>query len=141
MKKLIINLILVIISIPLTLFFGVIGFIYFHLKMIIWTFRYKKLGLKKAIHEISKYYWLVALSIDQTANVITQYWFNDWMLKDSKIYPYGHPDQTVSHVTGYNYVNNNYRIILKWVAKFLNFLDKKHVENAAVNEQYTNKYN
>ena len=137
MKKLIINLILAIISIPLTIGFGVIAFIYTHIKMFIWLFRF---GFKKVINELGRYYWLIALSIDQTANVLCQHWFNDWMLKDSKKYPYGHPDQTISHVTGYNYVNPNYRKILKIVARILNFLDKRHVENAAVNEQYTNKY-
>ena len=137
MKRLLINLLLAVISLPLTVFFGTIAIVYTHIKMLIRLFRF---GPKKVIKELSRYYWLIALSIDQTANVINQYWFNDWMLGDSKIYPYGHPDQTVSHVTGYNYVKGNTRIILKIVAKILNFLDKNHVQNAAVNEQYTNKY-
>ena len=137
MKRLLVNLLLALISVPLTVFFGILAIIYTHIKMFIWLFRF---GPKKVIRKLGEYYWLVALSVDQTANVINQYWFNDWMLGDSKIYPYGHPDQTVSHVTGVNYVKGNTRTILKIVAKILNFLDKNHVQNAAVNEQYTNKY-
>jgi len=138
MKKILINLLLVLIAKLLILVCGSIALVYFHIKMLIWLFRF---GWSKTRDYMVEYYWLMALSIDQTGGVICKDWFNDWMLKDSKVYKYGHPDQTVSHVTGVNNKKNNLRLIGRVLAKILNFIDKNHVEKAAVNEQYTNKYN
>ena len=105
--------------------------------MVAWLIRF---GPGKVIKELSNYYWLIGLSVDQTANAICQYWFNDWMLKDSKDYPFGHPDQTVSHVIGINYGLGNQRFIGRIIGRFLNFLDKNHMQKAADNEQYSNTY-
>ncbi len=135
-KRIIINLILALISVPLAVLFGTLGVVYTHIKMLVWLFRF---GFKKTGVALNRYYWLIALSVDQTAGVICQHWFNDWMLIDSKKYPFGHPDKTISHITGVNYVNNNVRFIAKVVGKLLNFLDKKHVQNAAINDQFTDK--
>lgn len=133
----IINFILLLVARLLIKLLAPLSFIYFHLKMIVWLVRF---GKTKTLKYMSEYYLVLAISIDQTGNVLCKDLFNDWMLKDSKRYKYGHPDQTVSHVTGVNYNKKNLRLIGKILAFILNRIEKNHVQKAAISEQYKNKY-
>lgn len=85
--------------------------------------------------QIGEYFHNVAFSIDQLGNTMGASIMNDVLLKKDPVKKYGNPDETISHVTGVNYLGKK----LTWtgliVAKTLNRLDKNHVENAAINEQ------
>lgn len=85
--------------------------------------------------KISKYFHGVAFSIDQLGNVMGAPIMNDLLLKKDPAKLYGNPDETISHVTGINYLNNKLTIFGMGLAKILNFVDPAHVENAALNEQ------
>lgn len=85
--------------------------------------------------KISNYFHDVAFSIDQLGNTMGAPIMNDLLLKKDPAKLYGNPDETISHVTGVNYLAGKltkFGLIIKWI---LNKLDKNHVENAASNEQ------
>jgi hypothetical protein len=135
LPKMLLNLFLALLSIVLIIVLGILGTIYTHLKAVIWVYRF---GFVKTFQKLNGYYKWYGISIDQTGNVICQDWFNDWMLKDSKVYKYGSPDQTVSHVTGVNWKRDNLRLIGRLIGRFLDFVDKDHLENSSISEQYNN---
>ncbi|GAF91623.1 unnamed protein product, partial [marine sediment metagenome] len=87
--------------------------------------------------KISKYFHNVAFSRDQLGNAMGGEVMNSLLLKSEKDAPklYGNVDETISHVTGVNYLANNTTKLGTFVAKVLNKLDKNHVENAAVTDQ------
>lgn len=84
---------------------------------------------------IGKYFHDVAFAIDQMGNVMGSPIMNDVLLKKDPIKKYGNPDETISHVTGVNYLNNKLTFLGMALAKILNYFDPCHVENAAINEQ------
>lgn len=83
----------------------------------------------------SKYFGDIAFAIDQLGNVMGAPILNDLLLKKNPTKLYGNPDETISHVTGYNYINNELSYFGNLIAKILNFVEPNHVENAAKNEQ------
>lgn len=84
---------------------------------------------------ISTYFHNVAFAIDQMGNVSGSVIMNDVLLKKNPTKLYGNPDETISHVTGVNYLSGNLTIFGKALAWILNRIDKNHVQNAAINEQ------
>ena len=85
--------------------------------------------------KISTYFKNVAFSLDQLGNVMGAPIMNDVLLKRSPAKLYGNEDETISHVTGVNYLANKLTIFGKALAWILNKIDKNHVQNAAINEQ------
>lgn len=85
--------------------------------------------------KISAYFHEVAFAIDQLGNVMGGPIMNDVLLKKDAVKTYGNPDETISHVTGVNYLVNKLTIFGKALAWILNKVDKNHVQNAAINEQ------
>jgi hypothetical protein len=60
---------------------------------------------------------------------------NDVMLKKNPTKLYGSPDETISHVTGVNYLAKKLTKLGFILAFVLNKVDKNHVEKAANNNQ------
>lgn len=83
----------------------------------------------------SDYFHNVAFAIDQLGNVLGAPMMNACLLKKEPAKLYGNPDETISHVTGVNYQAKKLTWVGLFVAKSLNFVDKNHVEEAAINEQ------
>jgi hypothetical protein len=86
------------------------------------------------LKKISKYFHDVAFAIDQLGNVMGAPIMNDVLIKNQD-YPFGNPDHTISHVLGVNYTTNNLTFWGVLLCKILNFLDKDHVQKAALSEQ------
>lgn len=83
---------------------------------------------------LSDYFWIIALSIDQTGNAICARMFNDILIKKGG-HQFGNPDETISHVLGKNYETNTLYAIGKVVSWLLNKIENNHVQKAAKTEQ------
>ena len=97
---------------------------------IVWAFVKSIFGSTR----LNEYFYDVALSMDQTGNVLCSPLFNS-LLKTKDGYSFGNPDETVSHVLGVNKLNGTLKLLGKLVAGCLNKIEKNHVENAAKNAQ------
>lgn len=84
---------------------------------------------------LMKYFYNLALSIDQLGNVMIAPMANDILLKNGAPKLYGDPDETISHVTGVNYVSETLTDFGYFVAHSLDAVDKDHVTKASENEQ------
>jgi len=115
-----INFILFIIALLLFAFLAIIGFVY--------------AVVKNFFAGLSQYFWLCALSLDQTGNTFCQMLFNDVLIKKNG-HKFGNPDQTVSYVLGINLKQETISTTGKIIAAILNFIDKNHVQKAAQNPQ------
>lgn len=82
-----------------------------------------------------KYFYNLAFAIDQLGNVLCSTVFNSILLKKDPKKLYGNPDETISHVTGVNFLAGKLTWLGMAIAKILNFLDKDHVQKAAGNNQ------
>lgn len=80
----------------------------------------------------SEYFWRLALSFDQTGNVFMSVLFNDFMIKKGG-HRFGNPDENISYVLGNNKKTKTLYKLGSWLAGFLNFIDKNHVEKAVNN--------
>lgn len=84
---------------------------------------------------LMEYFYNLALSIDQLGNVMIAPMANDLLLKKDAPKLYGNPDETISHVTGVNYVSETLTDFGYFVAHTLDAVDKDHVTKASENEQ------
>ena len=84
---------------------------------------------------LSKYFYDLALAIDQLGNVMIAPMANDVLLKENPAKKYGNTDETISHVTGVNYLSKDLTDFGYFVAHTLDAVDENHVEKAAENEQ------
>ncbi len=73
-----------------------------------------------------KYFFKIAVSLDQLGNVICCEVLNAWMLKDNAIDFFGNPDETVSSVLGKNKLNQSLSGFGIIIDKILNKLDDNH---------------
>ena len=87
------------------------------------------------LNRIYKYFADVAFGIDQLGNVMGAPIMNDVLLKKDPIKLYGNPDETISYVTGINYVSGKCTIFGITLSKILDFIQPNHVENASKNNQ------
>jgi hypothetical protein len=98
-----------------------IGFIYALLRQLLFG-KIKKLSL---------YFLEVAISIDNTGNVMMQYLLNDLLLiKHPATYYFGNKKETISSVIGKNCLTNTLSILGKALNAFLNWIDKDHSFNS-----------
>jgi hypothetical protein len=74
----------------------------------------------------TSYLWNLAVSIDQTLNVLLQYSLNDTMIKNSSKNKYGNPDETISGITGKNVLASTLTWFGKLVNSGLNLLERNH---------------
>jgi 8-oxo-dGTP diphosphatase len=79
-----------------------------------------------------KYFFKVAVSLDQLGNVIMAPLFNH-ILIESEGKQFGDEDETISNIIGQNKSTNTLRFLGKFIAKILNKLERDHVEKAALN--------
>lgn len=120
------GLILFILSLILALILCTIFTIYTLFKYL-FSFKFKKLN---------KWFYNIAFSIDQMGNVWGGPMMNDCLLINKvEEHLYGNPDETISHVTGVNKLNNNLTLLGRIVSKILNRAEKQHVEKAAITDQ------
>jgi hypothetical protein len=75
------------------------------------------------------YFWRVALSIDQTGNVICGKLF-DLTLRTKEGYPFGEVDRTISYALGRNKLMNTLTKTGKALDWLLDIIDKEHTLNA-----------
>ncbi len=116
------GLVLLIIAYCLAFVLLPIGFAY---ELIVTLFKYSNI-----------YLFRVALSIDQLGNTVCQSLFNDLLIKNNTIYPFGFPDETISSVLGKNKTINNLTFLGRLLTWFLNLIDKNHVEKAIERNVY-----
>lgn len=82
-----------------------------------------------------KYFYDLAFAMDQLGNVMIAPMANDVLLKKDPAKLYGSPDETISHVTGVNYLAKKLTSLGYFVAHTLNKAEKEHVEKAANYDQ------
>lgn len=76
------------------------------------------------------YLFKIAQSIDQLGNVVCTNLFNDTLISKKSVYKFGDEDETISSVLGKNKTTNTLTLVGKWLALFLNKIEKDHVEKA-----------
>lgn len=76
------------------------------------------------------YLFKIAQSIDQLGNVVCTNLFNDTLISKKSVYKFGDEDETISSVLGKNKNTNTLTFVGKWLAIFLNKIEKDHVEKA-----------
>lgn len=87
------------------------------------------------LKKISDYFANIAFGIDQLGNIMGAPIMNDVLLKKDAIKLYGNPDETISNVTGVNYIAKKMTWCGRLIARMLNNVEAQHVEKAAKNEQ------
>ena len=80
---------------------------------------------------LSTYFLEVAISIDNTGNVMMQYLLNDLLLiKRPTTYYFGNKKETISSVIGKNSLTNTLSPLGKALNAFLDWIDKDHSFNS-----------
>ncbi len=120
-----INFLLLIIAVLLFVPIATAGFVYAILKH----------AIKGIFTFLGEYFWLAALSLDQSGNAICSHLFNDVLLKEDPGKLFGNPDETVSHVLGVNKEAGTLNFVGKGLSWILNKIDHYHVEKAAKTPQ------
>lgn len=115
--------ILFILSIILTIIFGVIGLI---VSVLYYLITLKWVSGIKAINDM---FLQIAISIDQTGNVLCKTLFNKTLIQLGG-YSFGCRMHTVSYVLGKNKETNTLTKLGKALVWILNIIDKGHVEKS-----------
>lgn len=114
------------ILIPIGLIFSFIS------RLFVWKFR----GWRR---KLGDYFYICAVSIDQTGNVFCSDLFNTILIKQKESnHLFGNADQTISAVLGYNDHYNTISKLGKYLVKLLDFFDNEHCEVAMLLDM-TNK--
>lgn len=114
------------ILIPIGLVFSFIS------RLFVWKFR----GWRR---KLGDYFYICAVSIDQTGNVFCSDLFNTILIKQKESnHLFGNADQTISAVLGYNDHYNTISKLGKYLVKLLDFFDNEHCEVAMLLDM-TNK--
>lgn len=123
------GVILFIIALVPTVFFTVIG-------MVLSTAYYLiRLKWRSGWQSISQYFYQMALSIDQFANVSLQHIWNRIMIKRKlNFFRFGHEDDTISYCLARNRNRGTLSAFGKFWAWFLDFVDKDHLDKAINNK-------
>ena len=80
---------------------------------------------------LSIYFLELAISIDNTGNVMMQHLLNDFLLiKRQETYYFGNKKETISSVIGKNSLTNTLSPLGKALDAFLNWIDKDHSFNS-----------
>jgi hypothetical protein len=117
------NFLLFCIAIVLLVFTTPIGFIYALLRQLFFG----------KLKTLSVYFLEVAISIDNTGNVMMQYLLNDLLLiKRQVTYYFGNKKETISSVIGKNSLTNTLSPLGKALNAFLNWIDKDHSFNSII---------
>lgn len=84
---------------------------------------------------LSKYFYYLALAIDQLGNVMIAPIANKLLIKKESINLFGNPNETISYVLGVNYVKKTLSSFGYFIAHTLDVIDKNHVINSSNTEQ------
>ena len=85
------------------------------------------------LKSLSVYFLEVAISIDNTGNVMMQYLLNDLLLiKRQETYYFGNKKETISSVIGKNSLTHTLSPLGKALNAFLNWIDKDHSFNSII---------
>lgn len=106
------------------------AFRYLFLVAIIYAAIATTIGRANGEPKLTKYLWNLAVSIDQTLNVLLQYPLNDTMIKNSSKDKYGNPDETISGITGKNVLLNSLTKFGNLINSGLNKLERNHSVNS-----------
>ena len=102
-----------------------IGFIYEHLNILLFPKPTQTRG-----EVLSNYYRSLAISHDQTGNVVLRSLFNDLLLSKNSKNKFGNPDETISSVLGKNFVDSTLVITGVFLSFILDIFDAGHVVNS-----------
>ena len=121
--SLLMSFLLFCIAIVLLIFTTPIGFIYALLRQLFFS----------KLKSLSVYFLEVAISIDNTGNVMMQHLLNDFLLiKQKETYYFGNKKETISSVIGKNSLTNTLSPLGKALNAFLNWIDKDHSFNSII---------
>ena len=119
--SLLMSFLLFCIAIVLLIFTTPIGFLYALLRQLFFG----------KLKSLSVYFLEVAISIDNTGNVMMQHLLNDLLLiKQKETYYFGNKKETISSVIGKNSLTNTLSPLGKALNAFLNWIDKDHSFNS-----------
>jgi hypothetical protein len=111
------------IAIVLLIFTTPIGFFYALLRQLFFG----------KLKTLSVFFLEVAISIDNTGNVLMQYLLNDLLLiKSPTTYYFGNKKETISSVIGKNSLTNTLSPLGKALNDFLSWIDKDHSFNSII---------
>ena len=121
--SLLMSFLLFCIAIVLLIFTTPIGFLYALLTQLFFG----------KLKTLSVYFLEVAISIDNTGNVMMQHLLNDFLLiKQKETYYFGNKKETISSVIGKNSLTNTLSPLGKALNAFLNWIDKDHSFNSII---------
>ena len=121
--SLLMSFLLFCIAIVLLVFTTPIGFFYALLRQLFFD----------KLKTLSVYFLEVAISIDNTGNVMMQHLLNDFLLiKQKETYYFGNKKETISSVIGKNSLTNTLSPLGKALNAFLNWIDKDHSFNSII---------
>ena len=121
--SLLMSFLLFCIAIVLLIFTTPIGFLYALLRQLFFG----------KLKSLSVYFLEVAISIDNTGNVMMQHLLNDFLLiKQKDTYYFGNKKETISSVIGKNSLTNTLSPLGKALNTFLNWIDKDHSFNSII---------
>ena len=90
---------------------------------------YSMITFRGSFKKLGKWWFVMAISVDQLGNVVMSTMFNDILISKYG-HRFGDEDQTVSMVLGVNKAMGTLTRLGKFIADVLNFIDKDHVEKA-----------
>ena len=121
--SLLMSFLLFCIAIILLIFTTPIGFFYALLRQLFFD----------KLKTLSVYFLELAISIDNTGNVMMQHLLNDFLLiKQKETYYFGNKKETISSVIGKNSLTNTLSPLGKALNAFLNWIDKNHSLNSII---------
>ena len=121
--SLLMSFLLFCIAIVLLIFTTPIGFLYAVLRQLFFG----------KLKSLSVYFLEVAISIDNTGNVMMQHLLNDFLLiKQKDTYYFGNKKETISSVIGKNSLTNTLSPLGKALNTILNWIDKDHSFNSII---------
>ena len=115
---------LTILAIILSAIFYPIGIIYSAIQFAV------KAKFRTWWKKINQYFYVIAVSIDQTGNVVMAELFNHILLRKNSKYKFGNEDETISSVLGKNKYENTLTTIGQFLVFILNSIEQSHVEKA-----------
>lgn len=114
MKTLFINIVLLLVALFLAIFLFPIGWVH------------GLFTLRLSLSRLSNYVITIALSIDQTGNVILAPMFNAILIKKEGSYMFGDEDDTISYTLGRNKLRDTLKPLGTFLANILDAIDKNH---------------
>lgn len=107
------SILIAMVMLPLGLWWGIVKAFYHH------DFR---TGCSLANHKMI----LLATALDKYGNVVCAELFNAILITKGSAYPFGHIEQTISQVIGYNLINGTLSKTGKLLNSILNFFEPNH---------------